>query len=198
MPLGIACSSFLAANNVFLCFYSYANVRMRAATLIHPARLCAQEWLEYQLLQPDWVLQLQEDERYVTILLVLRSMNEAFRRLYHGGAWLPQDDARAIGQLGLTALKGYAKIAMVSLSMGEPRCPLYPKFHMLLHQFYWLLWRSDTLDWVESPMVDCCQLCEGFIGHISRYSRRVSPQATVDRTIDLYLVSLWRHWETVL
>ena len=142
-------------------------------------------------------MQLHEDCRYVTILLVLRSINAAFRKLYELGVWLFKTDAREIGELGLTALRGYEKLAMVSLSMNENRFPLFPKFHLLLHQFYWLVWRSEEVEWVESPLTDCCQMDEGFIGHVSRYSRRVSPNSTVDRTVDLYLVSLWRHWETV-
>lgn len=143
------------------------------------------------------MVQLQDDERYLTILLVLRCINAAFRKLYQLGVWLWKDDAAEIGRLGITALRGYARLAFVSLEMHEPRYPLYPKFHMLLHQFWWLVWRSSKLDWIESPKTDNCQMCEGFIGHLSRYSRRVSPSATIDRTVDLYLVSLWRHWETV-
>ena len=155
----------------------------------------AQEWLQWQLEQPDWAVQLQDDERFLTVLLVLRCINSVFRTLYSSGVWLPRDVALEVGRQGITALRGYAKLAKISMEMDEPRYPLYPKFHMLLHQFWWLVWRSEVSDWVESPMCDCCQMCEGFIGHISRYSRRVSPSSTVDRTIDLYLVALWRHWQ---
>ena len=143
-------------------------------------------------------MQLQDDPRYLTILLVLQSINKAFRKLYHGGVWLSKADAFEIGDLGLTALRGYLKLATVSMEMGEPRCPLYPKYHMLLHQFWWLIWASARVEWIESPLTDSCQMCEGFIGHLSRYSRRVSPNATINRTVDLYLVSLWRHWTTVV
>ena len=155
----------------------------------------SQEWLEWQLEQPDWAVQLQDDERFLTILLVLRCINSVFRKLYSSGVWLPQDVALEVGRQGLIALRGYAKLAKISMEMNEPRYPLYPKFHMLLHQFWWLIWRGAKSEWVESPMCDSCQMCEAFIGHISRYSRRVSRSSTVDRTIDLYLVSLWRHWQ---
>eukprot|EP00435_Cladocopium_sp_Y103_P047100 s2_g13.t1 len=63
--------------------------------------------------QADWIVQLQDDERYVTILLVLRSINAVFRKLYRSGAWLEAADAAKIGQLGITALRGYAKLSQV-------------------------------------------------------------------------------------
>lgn len=157
----------------------------------------AEEWLEYEFLQPDWVVQLQDDDRYITILLVLCSINEAFRRLYSNGCWLRKADAKCIGELGVRALQGYQKLVAMSLSRGEARFPLHPKFHMLLHTFWSLLWNAKHLEWIESPLTDCCQQCEGFIGHVSRYSRRVSAHATEERTVDLYLVALWKHWETV-
>ena len=71
---------------------------------------------------------------------------------------------------------------------------LYPKFHLLLHQFYGLVWQAEKLSWVENPLTDSCQCCESFIGSISRLSRRVSPKSTIERTMDLYLMTLWKHW----
>ena len=35
----------------------------------------SQEWLEWQLEQPDWAVQLQDDERFLTILVVLLCIN---------------------------------------------------------------------------------------------------------------------------
>ena len=74
--------------------------------------------------QADWAVQLQDDERYVTILLVLRCINAVFKKLYRLGAWLDAADAAEIGQQGITALRGYAKLAKLSLDIGEPRYPL--------------------------------------------------------------------------
>ena len=61
------------------------------------------------------------------------------------------------------------------VSLGQPGYPLYPNFHMLLHQFYWLCWRADKVDRVESPLADGCQVDEGFVCVAARLSRRVSP-----------------------
>eukprot|EP00438_Fugacium_kawagutii_P036395 Skav205824 [mRNA] locus=scaffold870:37881:38372:+ [translate_table: standard] len=153
-----------------------------------------QEWLEWQMQQPDWVVQLGAESRLMTVLLVLKSINKAFHILYKSGAWLPAETAREVGQLGLRALRGIAKLADVSLQLGQPRFALYPKFHMLLHQFYWLVERADQSEWQESPLNDCCQIDESFIGSVSRMSRRVAPMATVNRTVDVYLASIWKLW----
>ena len=155
----------------------------------------SKEWLEWQLQEVDWQIQLQDDPRYMTIFLVVASINAVFKTLYRGGVWLPAATARDVGEKGLQALRGYAKLANASLQLGQPRYALYPKFHMLLHQFYWLLWRADKTDWVESPLTDGCQVDEGFIGVVARLSRRVSPKQTIDRTIDLYLMTIWKGWQ---
>lgn len=146
-------------------------------------------------MQPEWQVQLQDDERNLTMLLVLKNMNEAFALLYRAGVWLPSTLALQISRLGLTAMRGYAKLADISLRLKEPRFPLYPKYHMMLHIFYFLEWRSAKAEFVENPLTDCCQIDESFIGIVARLSRRVSPKATVRRTVDLYLTSLWKHWE---
>ncbi len=155
----------------------------------------SKEWLEWQLQQVDWQIQIQDDSRYMTIFLVVVSINAVFKELYRGGVWLPAATARDVGEKGLQALRGYAKLANASLQLGQPRYPLYPKFHMLLHQFYWLCWRADKADWVESPLADGCQVDEGFVGVVARLSRRVSPKQTIDRTIDLYLMTIWKGWQ---
>ena len=89
----------------------------------------SQEWLEWQLEQPDWAVQLQDDERFLTILVVLLCINFVFRKLYSSGVWLPQDVALEVGRQGMTALRGYAKLAKISMEMNEPQYPLYPKVY---------------------------------------------------------------------
>ena len=153
-----------------------------------------QEWLEWQLVQPDWAVQLDENWMFLRILLVARRMNAALRQLYESGAWLPARRAATIGKFGVEALRAYGQLAEHCLQAGLPRFPLYPKFHMLLHQFYGLSWQAEKLSWVENPLTDSCQMCESFIGGIARLSRRVSPKSTIERTMDLYLMTLWKHW----
>ena len=55
---------------------------------------------------------------------MLRCINSVFRKLYSSGVWLPQDVALEVGRQGLIALRGYAKLAKISMEMNEPRYPL--------------------------------------------------------------------------
>lgn len=160
-----------------------------------PFRQQSEEWLQWQMEQVDWSIQLQDDPRNVTIYMVLVSINTVFQKLYRNGVWMPAAESQEVGALGIRALQGYSKLASACLQKGQPRYPLYPKFHLLLHQFWWLQWKAKEVSWVENPMCDNCQIDESFIGVISRFSRRVSPKMTIDRTLDMYLMSLRKCWE---
>ena len=120
-------------------------------------------------------------------------MNEVFRRLFHAGYWLSSQEALAVSYAGLTSLRAYRRLAALSLEALEPRFPLHSKYHMLWHTFRFMQQQSH-LPWQESPLADSCQMDEGFIGVISRYSRRVSPKATIERTLDVYLAALHDAW----
>ena len=140
-------------------------------------------------------LQLHADERYAVVLLVLRAANGLLRELYSSGAWLRQHEADLVGELGLRMLRGMRCLADMSLQKGEPRFPWHSKMHALFHTFHGLKdAASKGLEWVENPLTDSCQLDEGFVGVLSRYSRRVSPKQTICRTYDLYLTSLRDRW----
>ena len=65
--------------------------------------------------------------------MVLLCINSVFRKLYSSGVWLPQDVALEVGRQGMTALRGYAKLAKSSMEMNEPQYPLYPKFIKVSH-----------------------------------------------------------------
>ena len=135
------------------------------------------------------------DERFMLILLTLRSVNTVFRKLYSKGAWLSRDEAEHVGQTGMLMLRSYRRLADLSAALAQPRFPVHSKFHMMWHIFHTLqACAKRNLQWVESPLVDSCQQDEGFVGIISRYSRRVSPKMTVWRTLDLYKASLWKRW----
>lgn len=119
-------------------------------------------------------------------------MNALFRLLYRSGAWLRADEACQVGDWGLTFLRAQNRCAEISLAMSQPRFPLHAKPHMLYHTFIFLKKWSESHQWCESPLVDATQIDESFVGVIARFSRRVSPRATIDRTYDLYMASL-RH-----
>lgn len=159
-----------------------------------PLILQQQEFLEYVLQQPPFADMVVLDRRWVLILLVAQSMNSAMRNLYRSGAWLHSSDASPLAHSGLTSCRAYRRLADLSLELSEPRFPMHPKFHMLFHTFRFMQLDAARVEWQESPLCDSCQMDEGFVGQLARYSRRVSPKTTVHRTLDLYLTSLWRLW----
>lgn len=147
-------------------------------------------------MKPCNLAEVLADERWRLILVALRSSNDAFRSLYRAGFWLRSHEAASIARSGLTSLRCYRLLAEKSMACGEPRFPLHSKYHMLYHTWRFLEKGSERLDWIESPLSDNCQMDEGFIGVLSRISRRVSPSATIERTLDVYLTALadqWRH-----
>ena len=147
------------------------------------------------MMQPWFRECFELDDRYMVVLLVLCSVNKLFTLLYSCGAWLRRHEAAEVSSLGFTVLRGIRKLADMSLLRGEPRFPLHSKNHALWHTFARLAAGSERgLDWIESPLTDSCQQDEGFVGHISRYTRRVSPQQTVARALDIYLTSLRDRW----
>jgi hypothetical protein len=153
-----------------------------------------QEFLEYVLQQPPFADMVVLDRRWVLILLVAQSINRAMRNLYRSGAWLHSSDASPLAHSGLTSCRAYRRLADLSLELAEPRFPMHPKFHMLVHTFRFMQLDAARVEWQESPLCDSCQMDEGFVGQLARYSRRVSPKTTAHRTLDLYLTSLWRLW----
>ena len=153
-----------------------------------------QEFLEYVLQQPPFADMVVLDRRWVLILLVAQSINRAMCNLYRSGAWLHSSDASPLAHSGLTSCRAYRRLAELSLELAEPRFPTHPKFHMLVRTFRFMQLDAARVEWQESPLCDSCQMDEGFVGQLARYSRRVSPKTTVHRTLDLYLTSLWRFW----
>lgn len=124
-------------------------------------------------------------------------MNCALRLLYRSGAWLHRTDAASVAYHGLLALRANRRCAEISVTLREPRFPLFTKLHMIHHTFRNLEVWAQKHEWVESPLCDSCQVDESFIGILARFSRRVSPKQTVGRTLDLYMTSLKRHWDAV-
>lgn len=147
------------------------------------------------MLQEDMVPRLTSDRRFLLILLAVQSMNEMFRFLYRGGVWLDKAMASKISGLGLKALRCYHELASIHVEMRLPRFPVHPKFHMLYHTFRFVELSGERNMWTESPAVDMCSQDESFVGIVSRWSRRVSNGATIDRTWDLYLACLHERWQ---
>ena len=170
-----------------MCYLSWLAYRM--------FKMCEQlkEWME-SFLTDDVVNHLADlDARVPLIAVVTRNTNELFRLLYSNGAWLHCTIAAEVARRGLLSVRANKRLAQVSVQLCEPRYPIHPKLHMLFHGYRFLEQWSLDHEWCESPLVDGCQVDESFVGVISRYSRRVSPKITVQRTYDLYLTSMRHH-----
>ena len=55
------------------------------------------------------------------------------RSLYRANVFIDSNEARGIVGAGKHFLKGYARLALLSFKMNQPRFPLLPKCHMLYH-----------------------------------------------------------------
>lgn len=121
---------------------------------------------------------------------IRKNFNRFFEKLYSCGAWLHPDESGQLAAWGLVALRAQHKLATLSVQMREPRFPLHCKTHMTFHMCRIMSMYSEKRIFCESLLVDGCQICESFVGIVSRYSRRVSPRATIERTLDIYLTSL--------
>ena len=146
------------------------------------------------LTQPEFAEHMT-DHRYALILTVVRSKNEVFRLLFRGGAWLDKSLAQQISRLGITSLRCYYALAAYHVEQRLPRYPVHPKFHMLWHTYRNMERSSIKNEWTESPCVDMCSQDESFVGSVCRWSRRVAPAITIDRTWDVYFTELHQRWE---
>lgn len=137
-----------------------------------------------------------QDRVFVLILIIVKAVNELFRILFRSGVWLDPDTARKVASLGLQSLRSYHELARIYVvEIQRPRFPIHAKYHMLFHTFRSLEVNSERCQFTESPLVDYCAQDEGFVGVIARYTRRVSPTATIDRSWDVYRASLHDIWK---
>ena len=179
----------------FKCVLNNLYVLLKLACVPRMFKMCEQlkEWME-SFLTDDVVNHLADlDARVPLIAVVTRNTNELFRLLYSNGAWLHCTIAAEVARRGLLSVRANKRLAQVSVQFCQPRYPIHPKLHMLFHGYRFLEQWSLDHEWCESPLVDGCQVDESFVGVISRYSRRVSPKITVQRTYDLYLTSMRHH-----
>ena len=130
------------------------------------------------------------NEIWTLIFLVVTSTNQALRILYKSGVWLPSETGKTVARLGLRSLRAYKRLADLHVQLALPRFPIHTKFHQLFHTYRKVEKSSLVHEWTESPLIDACQQDEAFVGILSRFSRRVGPMATIDRTIDVYRLAL--------
>jgi len=112
-------------------------------------------------------------------------INQFLLGIYSWEVWIPKDEGKILARVGLKFLKLHGRAAMEAYNANRALYLAMPNLHRLHHIFFDMLWQSS------SPQSRCClnpltvstQADEDFIGRPSRLSRRVSPRATVVRTI---------------
>ena len=118
------------------------------------------------------------------------ALNACLKLLYHGEAWLCQEDAWRGGQLGLKFLRRYGQLANLAHNQNRKLWVVMPKHHAVHHIFLQLLDGSSRGP-VQNPIVESVQQDEDFIGRGSRLSRHVSPMTCEEKTVDRYLMSCY-------
>lgn len=122
------------------------------------------------------------------------AVNKSFRILYQSGLWLTSAEAGEAGRLGRFFLAKYVELARETFAAHRLRFPLHVKLHMLDHSWRWLAQRSMENDFVLNVLAESVQMCEDFVGHTARLSRRVSPVATALRLLQTYCLRAMQVW----
>ena len=91
-------------------------------------------------------------------------------------------------------LASYARLAEATLLQGRACYAIMPRAHYLCHGFRELSVGSKSFAWVPNALGASVQLDEDFIGVVSRWSRRVGPVLNMQRTMERYVVSAYKHF----
>ena len=121
-------------------------------------------------------------------------INQAFEELYASDLWLEPSDARRIAEKGLRFLWLFMKLARKSFDQGRALFPFMPKSHVVYHIFDDLKLASTAQSKVINPMAFGVQVDEGYVGKLSRLSRRVSPVQVIHRVLERSLWAARKHW----
>ena len=131
-----------------------------------------------------------EDETLQLAGQAVQSLNKCVKILFHGGAWLSQDDALQAAQLGLQFMRRYSALASLSHQKGAKYWLVMPKMHCFHHICLDMLWGSSKGPTIN-PLIWSVQQDEDFIGRGSRLSRHVSAVNASERTVDRYLMATY-------
>ena len=122
------------------------------------------------------------------------AMREALRLMYANDVFLDRALAERVAKLGLKFLRRYAQAAAKAHEQGLALFVIMPKGHAIQHIMIDLLLSSQAAAFSINPIVWRVQAEEDFIGRPSRLSRRTPTPTGVQRVIERYLQSAYRHW----
>eukprot|EP00435_Cladocopium_sp_Y103_P013820 s3258_g3.t1 len=122
-----------------------------------------------------------------------KSIGVFLRTLFKAGFFLTEQEAHQAISAGYTFLQTYQKLAKTAFSLNKALYKLKPKAHAFAHLVLEMLvqFKQD-----RSCVCNCVAfstfMCEDFVGHIARLSRRVSAKVQGKKVIFRYLVALRR------
>eukprot|EP00435_Cladocopium_sp_Y103_P057223 s221_g19.t1 len=122
-----------------------------------------------------------------------KSSGVFLRTLFKAGFFLTEQEAHQAISAGYTFLLTYQKLAKTAFSLNKALYKLKPKAHAFAHLVLQMLvqFKQD-----RSCVCNCVAfstfMCEDFVGHIARLSRRVSAKVRGKKVIFRYLVALRR------
>lgn len=115
--------------------------------------------------------------------------NDFFRGLYQQGLFIGPRHAAYLATRGQTFLKMYMLLANLAYEERLPRFPLAPKFHYMHHVVQTMSKLAKDRQWGLNPISFAVQLQEDLVGRVARVSRRVSPVAASQRTLQRVLLA---------
>lgn len=123
-----------------------------------------------------------------------RALNFFMSSLYKCNAFIPVSEAKVIVSAGRHFLEGYARLALLSWRLNQPRFPLIPKCHMLYHVVHYMSEQSSHFPAVENPMTANCSMDEDFIGRFCKLTRAVNPRLRIVRSYQRYFSQVQLLW----
>ena len=121
------------------------------------------------------------------------SIGAFLRSLFGAGFFLSQPDAHKAIFAGHSFLLTYMKLAQTSLESNRTLFKLKPKAHAMSHIVFDMLAQYKRHPGsVCNPVSFSTFMCEDFVGHVARLSRRVSPRVQGTKVIYRYLTALKR------
>ena len=124
-----------------------------------------------------------------TMQQTCRSVIDIFRLVHSHKLFLARDCAAHLYVVIMRTLRGYKKLGKMVLMMNIRAFVLKPKAHALHHVAHSI---KKALDGghpvVVSPEAFACDMCEDFIGRISRLSRRVGVRVMDRRVLERHFL----------
>lgn len=146
-----------------------------------------------EFLVPNYLL--EHDDGHQAMLALIKDacgfIGTFLRTILAAGIFLTEEQAYRSISAGYSFLMTYQKLAKLALSLKKALFKLKPKCHALAHLILEMLvqYRKNPKA-VCNPTSFSTFMCEDFIGHIARLSRRVSPRIQGQKLAYRYLTAL--------